>query len=535
MEKKKVAIIGAGLAGLVTIKSCLEEGMEVIAFEKNERLGGNWHFQEGGVSVFRHTELTSSKYLTAFSDFPMPENFPHFLKHEQYLDYLLDYARHFDLQRHIKFEATVTRMQRQEGKWLLNVSHGGTVSRCEFDAVAVCTGLNEKRNLPAIPNQENFQGKIVHSSAYKDNIPYREQNVVIVGGGESGGDILNEISQVAKEVTLSLRRGVFVMPKLDKTMTLPGDYFHHRSTYHFPPAIYDRIETLFQNLFNFINRRQKAWQIRQKLIELSGGSYHQQFITKSDVFLTALAQPHVFLKPAIQRFDTDGVVFADGSKVKAEAVIFSSGFKVFFPFLPIESRGWDWRKLYKNIFHPELTNLGFIGFARPNIGAIPPVTELQSRYFAGVASGRLSLPSLAEMESVIKRDARETAKLKPLVCERVTSIVSFVPYMYELAGLIGCRPILKQLLNRPLVLWSVLFGTVAPPHFRLCGPHADPKAFEIIAQEGLHLQKLKTPQEKFLFFAFQIIWGVGGILSYPLFKAVYRLPGCKLLEPQLDF
>lgn len=535
MEKKKVAIIGAGLAGLVTIKSCLEEGMEVLAFEKSDQLGGNWKFKEKGVSVFRNTELTSSKYLTAFSDFLMPEHYPHFLKHEQYLEYLLDYARHFDLQQHIKFGAVVNGIQRQGEKWLLNISHDGNLSECEFDVVAVCTGLNEERNLPVIENMENFQGEIVHSSSYKDNIPYQNKRVVIVGGGESAGDLLNEISQVAREVTVSLRRGVFIMPKLDETMTLPGDYFHHRSTYHLPPAIYDRIETLFQKLFSFINRRQKAWQIRQKLIELSRGSYHQQFITKSDVFLTALAQPHVFLKPAIQHFDTDGVVFADGSKVKAEAVIFSSGFKVFFPFLPLESRGWDWRKLYKNIFHPELTNLGFIGFARPNIGAMPPVTELQSRYFAGVASGRLSLPSHAEMKSVIKRDVQETAKLKPLVCERVTSIVSFVPYMYELAGLIGCRPILKQLLNKPLVLWSVLFGTVASSHFRLCGPHADPKAFEIIEQEGLHIWKLKTPQEKFLFFAFQLVWGGCGVLGYPLFKAISSLPGCKFIKPQLDF
>ncbi|MGV2826964.1 NAD(P)-binding protein [Myxosarcina sp. GI1(2024)] len=79
MNKKKVAAIGVGIAGLVTIKFCLEEGMEVTAFEKSDYIGGNWKFKEQGFSVFRNTELSSSKYMTGFSDFPIPDHYPHFL------------------------------------------------------------------------------------------------------------------------------------------------------------------------------------------------------------------------------------------------------------------------------------------------------------------------------------------------------------------------------------------------------------------------------------------------------------------------
>ena len=271
MNKKKVAVIGAGLAGLVTIKSCLEEGMEVEAFEKSPYLGGNWKFKDPGVSVFRNTELTSSKYLTAFSDFPMPETYPHFLTHQQYLEYLLSYARHFDLERHITFKSSVEAVERKGEKWLVRVRDENEVREAEFDSVAVCTGLNEEWSFPEIENMKEFRGDFIHSSAYKDNSPFHGKKVVVIGGGESGGDILNELSQVADRVTLSLRRGVFIMPKLSRTMTLPGDYFHHRATYHLPPSLYYAIETGFQKLFTFTNRKQKAWQIRQQLIDLSGG------------------------------------------------------------------------------------------------------------------------------------------------------------------------------------------------------------------------------------------------------------------------
>ena len=533
MDKKKVAVIGAGLAGLVTIKSCLEEGMEVVAFESSPHIGGNWKFRKQGVSVFRHTKLSSSKYITAFSDFPMPDHYPHFLRHEQYLEYLLAYTRHFELEKHIIYNATVKSVSRQGDRWVVCVVKPDAVNEYEVDSVAVCTGLNEEKELPAIENMSEFQGKIVHSSTYKDNSPYNSKHVVVVGGGESGGDLVNELSQVAIKVTLSLRRGVFIMPKLDKRMTLPGDYFHHRATYQLPPVLYYRIETAIQHLSTFINRKYKSWQIRQKLIDLSGGSYHQQFITKSDVFMRALTQPNVALKPGILQFNPDGIVFSDGSEVKADAVIFCSGFKVKFPFLPIQSEGWDWRQLYKKIFHLDLPNIGFVGFARPNIGAMPPIIELQARYFAGIASGRLSLPSTAQMKVAIEKDAKKSAELKPLVSDRITGIVSYVPCMYELAELIGCRPVLRKLIKRPIVLWSVLFGSVAAPHFRICGPHASPSALDVIEREGLHIWKLKTRLDVFVFLLLQAVWGGSALIGYPIFKVLSSLPGLKSLKPEL--
>lgn len=534
-DQKTVAVIGAGLAGLVTLKSCLEEGLNVTAFEQSNEIGGNWQFKEEGVSVFRNTELSSSKYLTAFSDFPMPDEYPHFIGHEKYFEYLQAYTQHFDLRRHIKFGVTIDSIERQGERWLVTISDAQQSSVCEFDAVAVCTGLNEERELPDIENIDSFTGNLIHSSAYKDSSPFQDQRVVVVGGGESGGDIVNELSQVATDVTLSLRRGVFVMPKLDERMTLPGDYFHHRVTYHLPPPLYERIETAIQNLLTFLNRNRRPWQIRQTLINQSGGSYHQQFLTKSDVFIQALARPNVHLKPALQAFTSEGVLFSDGSTVQADSIVFSSGFRVKFPFLPISSEGWDWRKLYKKIFHLELPNVGFVGFARPNLGAMPPIIELQARYFAGIVSERLSLPSAEQMQKTIQADAQKIARLKPLVCDRITGIVSFVPYMYDLAGLIGCRPVLKELVTRPVVLWSVLFGTVAAPHFRICGPHADPAALEVIEHEGLHLRKLRTVSEVLLFVLLQIVWGGGALIGYPIFKLLSYLPRFRFLKPELNF
>ena len=158
-EPRKAVVIGVGLAGLVAIKSCLEEGMDVQAFESSHQLGGNWRFKEDGVSVFRNTELTSSKYITAFSDFQAPRQFPHFLMHDQYLDYLFAYARHFDLDRHVEFGTRVTAIRQRRLKWSVQISRAGAEHTIECDAIAVCTGLNEERNFPDVHSMDEFRGR----------------------------------------------------------------------------------------------------------------------------------------------------------------------------------------------------------------------------------------------------------------------------------------------------------------------------------------------------------------------------------------
>ena len=237
----------------------------------------------------------------------------------------------------------------------------------------------------------------------------------------------------------------------------------------------------------------------------------------------------------VERFTEHGLRFTDGEEVTADVVIVCSGFKIDFPFLPIDCSNWDWRNLYKKIIHPDLDGVGFVGFARPDIGAQPPVTELQARYFAALASGRRTLPEKAAMAAIIEADRAEITRLKPLVCERVTGIVALVPYMYELADLIGCRPLLRKLVGKPALFWAILFGTFAGPHFRLHGPHADPNAEAIIKHDGAHLSKLRKPVDVLSFLGVQLIWGLGSLLVYPVAKLLSSVFGVRRMQPRIDY
>uniref|UniRef100_A0A670IA71 Flavin-containing monooxygenase n=1 Tax=Podarcis muralis TaxID=64176 RepID=A0A670IA71_PODMU len=105
---KKVAIVGAGVSGLASIKCCLDEGLEPTCFERSDDIGGVWRFtedvEEGRASLYRSVVSNTCKEMSAFADFPYPEDFPVFLPHAKLLEYLRMYTKHFDLQKHIQFK-----------------------------------------------------------------------------------------------------------------------------------------------------------------------------------------------------------------------------------------------------------------------------------------------------------------------------------------------------------------------------------------------------------------------------------------------
>ena len=102
MEKKQVAVVGAGISGLLACKYCLSKGFNPIVFELESDIGGVWN------KTIKTTRLQTPKLVFQFSDFPWPlsvtDDFP---THQQMLDYFRSYAIHFDLIPHIKLHSRV--------------------------------------------------------------------------------------------------------------------------------------------------------------------------------------------------------------------------------------------------------------------------------------------------------------------------------------------------------------------------------------------------------------------------------------------
>ena len=90
----------------------------------------------------------------------------------------------------------------ETGKWKLIVKdlNNGSIVEEVFDGVMVCSGLNNKPVLPTFKDQHKFKGRLIHSHSYRKPNGYEDKTVVVVGIGNSAGDIAVELSTFAKKV-----------------------------------------------------------------------------------------------------------------------------------------------------------------------------------------------------------------------------------------------------------------------------------------------------------------------------------------------
>ena len=145
----------------------------------------------------------------------------------------------------------------------------------------------------------------------------------------------------------------------------------------------------------------KTIQVKRTLKWYSEAMHNSQPFTKSPDFFKDIAHGKVEVIPGLVGYKGGKEVEFQGDRVEEiDAIILCTGFQSILLFLEIPRL--DSRTLYKNVFIPEES---IIGFARPNIGAMPPIAEMQARWFAGVLAGRLQLPSNEKMQKISEMDA----------------------------------------------------------------------------------------------------------------------------------
>uniref|UniRef100_A0A8C6T6Z3 Flavin-containing monooxygenase n=1 Tax=Neogobius melanostomus TaxID=47308 RepID=A0A8C6T6Z3_9GOBI len=140
----RVAVIGAGSSGLP------------VCFESSNDIGGLWNFKHVLFIrlIYRSLVTNTSKEMTCFSDFPMPDHYPNYTPNSLLLQYYRLYAQHFDLLKYIHFQTKVTHVvQRPDfpvsGQWdVETVNQDREKEHHVFDAVMVCSGHYTHPYLP---------------------------------------------------------------------------------------------------------------------------------------------------------------------------------------------------------------------------------------------------------------------------------------------------------------------------------------------------------------------------------------------------
>ncbi|KAJ9538782.1 hypothetical protein OSB04_031515 [Centaurea solstitialis] len=362
----KVAVIGAGLCGLIAARELERESHEVVVIEKSFRLGGVWVYDPRFESdllgidpnrdivhgtIYKSLRTNSPRQIMGFSDYAFqgkeygdPRMFP---GHEEFLRYLEDFAERFGVTKLIRFNSEVIRVESlsQGNEFVVESKNSGLSSDSSstlteiFDAVVVCNGHNTQPRVAIdIPGILEWPKKQLHAHNYRVPEPYRDQVVVIIGNGSSAYDISREIAIVAKEVHLSSRSPNVSVSKLDK---------------------HDNI-----------------WQ-----------------------------------QSKIDRVFNDGTVqFQDHVCITADTIIHCTGYEFYIPFLKtngiVSINDSRVGPIYGHVFPPHLApRLSFVGLFHMGMTFLP--AELQSKWIARALSGTVSLPSKTEMLHSIEQFYRD--------------------------------------------------------------------------------------------------------------------------------
>ncbi|KAJ5902977.1 hypothetical protein N7504_005360 [Penicillium tannophilum] len=303
---QRVAVIGAGISGVVSAAYLLAAGKEVMVLERSQAAGGVWlydkrvpieaqypsikpldveqYVKDGREGKERQDLLHAPpgpcyESLTNNVSTPLlrtklnawPQGTPHYVKHSVLKNYIQDTSYKSGVCDVTIYGARVTKVYKQEQKWHVDwtslkedLKTGNMVESRKsltFDAVVVASGHYHTPLVPDIPGlshaKERWPTKITHSKSFRNADGFEGKNVLLIGGGVSSMDIAREISPVSQAIYQSTRGGVFDIPavalpenasRIEEVTHFEINEFPDHSNEHLPMTVHLKSGRILHNI-----------------------------------------------------------------------------------------------------------------------------------------------------------------------------------------------------------------------------------------------------------------------------------------------
>jgi len=518
----KILVIGAGPSGLCTAKELLDYDHDVTVVEASTSVGG----------VFAHSyqglRLVNNNMLIAFSSYfeGLSVSDLSMWSAEKYVDYLIKYAKKFDVFSRISFSTRVLQVVKKSSNWAVIIDKDGDVSHQEYDYVVVCTGVHSTPDVHILPKQNQFMGKVIHGDDVKDPNKFKDKNVIIVGTGEYGADLSYLIGKCAKSMTVSVRRWPsYVIPRYhdNKATDLDTSRLHHSLPKDLMDSKLKGLLKLKRKIeFGMIKSPEdRAIQkTADKLnLQCSGAGALQRTTSKTENLARAIIELGVEMKPAIKEVKENSVLFTDGTEIDCDYIITCTGYKSTFPFIErsIQSKAKNIRGMAHYMFPQGEKGIAFVGFIRPGVGSIPPMAEMQARYLALVVSGVKQLPTRDEMKSIVHKQQERDFKTFRFDAERLTGLTSYLDFMSDISVEVGCNPrLFPMIFTSPRLYYKVMSAFLCTAQFRLYGPGANKEEAARI------IKSLPTVHPKVLAIEWALFIAIIPIKMYSRIKEIFN-------------
>ena len=299
-------VVGAGPAGLATSRELARAGVEHRVLERGT-VGHTW------ANLYDSLVLHTGRHLSSLPGLAFPSGTPLFPTRQIFLDYLHRYAGTFRLP--IETSADVATIERSSDRWDVRLRSGATF---EARTLVVATGIVANPHVPDIPGRESFTGRVIHSVAYRRPEGMSGRQVLVVGAGNSAGEISVELARHGAHVSLAVRSGAAIVPR--ELLGIPIQYLSVLLS-PLPGSVVRHVTTMLGRLRG------------PRVLPPPAATSCPKVPLIGLALAEALRGGAIKLRGGLAAFTTAGVRYRDGSEEPFDDVILATGYRAALGFL----------------------------------------------------------------------------------------------------------------------------------------------------------------------------------------------------------
>ena len=297
-------IVGGGPGGLAASHELRKRAIDHIVLERGDQPAHVW------ANLYDSLVLHTGRHLSGMPGRRIPRDVPLFPPRLAFVRYLHDYARDFSLP--VRTSVDVTRVSREGDGWILATSAGDVRAR----AVVIATGIVSGPRVPDFPGRQEFRGQVLHSSSYHRPGDLHGKRVLVVGVGNSGGEIASELSRSGYAVEIAVRSGVNIVPRDIAGIPIQYCAFVLRKL---PRSVQERVAVAVRKL----GERRRG---PSPLPPSTAGPLDSIPLIGFHL-VDEVRAGRVRVRPGLDAFTPRGVRFTDGAEGEYDSVILATGFR----------------------------------------------------------------------------------------------------------------------------------------------------------------------------------------------------------------
>jgi cation diffusion facilitator CzcD-associated flavoprotein CzcO len=334
-----VLVIGGGQSGLSIAARLKQLNVDTLIVDREKRIGDNWRKRYHALTLHNQVQVNHLPYLH------FPPNWPTYIPKDKLANWFETYVEAMELNFWTGTEFEGGSYDETEGRWTVTLRRADGSKRIMHPRhVVLATGVSGIPNVPEIAGLKDFTGKVMHSSGYDDGENWKGKRAIVIGTGNSGHDIAQDLYSSGADVTLFQRSSTLVVSIEPSAQLVYAPYNEGTLEDNDLIAVSmplklarkshaltgEKSKALDQELLDGLERAgfkldfgedNTGWQF--KYLTRGGGYYFN--VGCSDLIVKGAIALKQFSD--LDTFTADGARMKDGETIKADLVVLATGYR----------------------------------------------------------------------------------------------------------------------------------------------------------------------------------------------------------------